>query len=459
MNQPSNSGVLVVSVDWDCHPSCQHGPTVLFQRYTKDNSTSRQFYACSACRDRKDCSFFQWADDKLSCERLAMRKQVSEAFHSEKSMQEEQQLILRKCLDSKDYQNKYCTTCGLLLPPGECLNHVNHNVKNVSVSDLTQPTAIIRAHTNNKMEAQYFFSRQTLSFLMATFKELSIDSVLCIGTPTIHEVCVNQGVISSYLLDIDQRYEQFYPVNKFSRFNMFNRHFFNGEKGADNVDLILHKQNLAIIIDPPFGGLAELLGGTLQHFMKRWKTLHAREKRELPIFWVFPYFLEEKVKENLPNVVMLDYVVDYANHSSFKSDKKRKSPVRIFTNVCAERIALPKEQGYCYCNECHRWVTSENKHCSVCNVCPSKDGNPWKHCFKCSKCVKGSREHCDTCQHCVLPKHICGELAKSKAGCHMCGDIGHKKRDCPKVTAASHRGKWKKRSLGQKKGNAKKMKR
>lgn len=25
----------------------------------------RRFYACSACRDRKDCNFFQWEDEKV----------------------------------------------------------------------------------------------------------------------------------------------------------------------------------------------------------------------------------------------------------------------------------------------------------------------------------------------------------------------------------------------------------
>lgn len=38
---------------------------MLFERY-QSNGRSRQYYACSACRDRKDCSFFHWADEKFS---------------------------------------------------------------------------------------------------------------------------------------------------------------------------------------------------------------------------------------------------------------------------------------------------------------------------------------------------------------------------------------------------------
>lgn len=41
------------------NPHCAHGPTVLFSR----SNNSRRFYACSACRDRKDCSFFVYEDE------------------------------------------------------------------------------------------------------------------------------------------------------------------------------------------------------------------------------------------------------------------------------------------------------------------------------------------------------------------------------------------------------------
>ena len=37
-------------------PWCPHGPTSLFVRYTDKDVV--KFYACSACRDRKECNFF-----------------------------------------------------------------------------------------------------------------------------------------------------------------------------------------------------------------------------------------------------------------------------------------------------------------------------------------------------------------------------------------------------------------
>ena len=41
------------------------GPTLLFERFY-GKGESRKFYACSACRDRKQCAFFHWQDEKFT---------------------------------------------------------------------------------------------------------------------------------------------------------------------------------------------------------------------------------------------------------------------------------------------------------------------------------------------------------------------------------------------------------
>lgn len=41
------------------------GPTLLFVKVNQGKEETRKFYACSACRDRKDCNFFQWEDEKV----------------------------------------------------------------------------------------------------------------------------------------------------------------------------------------------------------------------------------------------------------------------------------------------------------------------------------------------------------------------------------------------------------
>lgn len=450
MEETKGSQIAVVSSDWSTHPHCPHGPTVIFQRLTK-KGVKRQFYACSACRDRKDCSFFQWLDEKISEDRRKARQQINESCQPSTS-QEEHHLRLHRYLQLDECQRKYCTSCSLLLLPEDIESHNNHSVRYLSDLDLTQPSNVIQAQNDDKMKAQYFFSQQTISFVLRSLQQLGVDSLLCIGTPRIHEACEKTGNFSSYLLDIDYRYEQFYTEAKFSQFNMFNRHFFRGTKSIEMVDQFLkNSENVAIVVDPPFGGLAELLGGTLEYFTERCRKLHGRKKCDVPVLWFFPYFLEGKVKESFPKATMLDFVVNYENHPSFMSKqyKKNRSPVRIFTNVAPQRIVLSQEDGYRYCDICNKWVSLENKHCSKCNICPSKDGKAWKHCDQCGKCTKASRIHCNVCQHCVLRDHSCGRKISPHSECHVCGDIDHKKRHCPKLQVLG-----KKNTRGAKRYNA-----
>lgn len=57
---------------------------------------------------------------------------------------------------------------------------------------------------------------------------------------------------------------------------------------------------------------------------------------KLPVLWIFPYFMEPQLKNSLPEYSMLDYKVDYENHSLFTdkpNGRKHGSPVRIFTNL------------------------------------------------------------------------------------------------------------------------------
>lgn len=56
------SGIDVIIEDFKTHPHCPHGPTILFSRREPDGN-KRNFYACAACRDRKQCSYFQYQDE------------------------------------------------------------------------------------------------------------------------------------------------------------------------------------------------------------------------------------------------------------------------------------------------------------------------------------------------------------------------------------------------------------
>lgn len=55
------SGIEVVKSDLQYHPTCPHGPTLLFTRLI--NEKAKNFFSCAACRDRKDCKFFLWEDE------------------------------------------------------------------------------------------------------------------------------------------------------------------------------------------------------------------------------------------------------------------------------------------------------------------------------------------------------------------------------------------------------------
>eukprot|EP00062_Callorhinchus_milii_P004987 gi/632943978/ref/XP_007887249.1/ PREDICTED: zinc finger CCHC domain-containing protein 4 isoform X2 [Callorhinchus milii] len=58
-------------------PMCPHGPALLFAKVKRKEEQVRRFYACAACRDRKDCNFFQWEDEKVSETRLQAREEIN----------------------------------------------------------------------------------------------------------------------------------------------------------------------------------------------------------------------------------------------------------------------------------------------------------------------------------------------------------------------------------------------
>ncbi|XP_060221298.1 rRNA N6-adenosine-methyltransferase ZCCHC4 isoform X3 [Meriones unguiculatus] len=243
--------------------------------------------------------------------------------------------------------------------------------------------------------------------------------------------------MKSLLLDIDFRYSQFYLEESFCRYNMFNHHFFDGKAALEVCKAFLQEEEgegVIMVTDPPFGGLVEPLAITFKKLIAMWKEGQSKDDshKELPIFWIFPYFFEQRICQFFPSFRMLDYQVDYDNHALYKHGKtgRKQSPVRIFTNVPANKIVLPPEEGYRFCSLCQRYVSLENQHCVHCNSCTSKDGRKWSHCFLCNKCVKPSWIHCSTCNRCALSDHSC---SGPKDGCFICGALDHKRSNCPRI--------------------------
>nr|XP_002738407.1 PREDICTED: zinc finger CCHC domain-containing protein 4-like [Saccoglossus kowalevskii] len=423
-------------------------PTLLFERYFQGQKSDKRFFACSACRDRKDCDFFQHEDEKISDARKQARHEFNRSKQPEYTHNEYYKRY-QSALREKPSKRSYCHHCNLLLSPKETKSHGNHRMTtNISNEQLLKPSFVMAPLENKKTNAQYLYNEKTVEFLLKTIQTLGFDRVVCIGTPRLHEVIMSseQKKLDSLLLDIDHRYYQFYPPNNYCRYNMFNHHFFDGDESEKYFQDFLHRNGgdgVVVVTDPPFGGLVEVLAFTIKRIMMLWhkdKTDVCRFQ-DLPVIWTFPYFLEFRIVKWLPSFHMSDYKVGYDNHALFQCGKKNKgTPVRLFTNLSPKTFVLPKEDGYRFCDVCDRYISSENVHCEKCNKCTSKDGRRYHHCELCNHCVKPGREHCSTCNRCELVKHRCIS-DRSSLGCHICGDLTHKRRECPQRTAAKPGGK------------------
>lgn len=412
-------------------PCCEHGPGLLFRRLgVSGKNDGRPFYACSACRRRKDCPFFLWKEQASRCSNskrdLVMRRVLPDLTHSQLH---DKYLELLKCQPRDRY---FC--CRKLLSKTDVRkHHSEHSFTNpVSEADLKRPSRLLHADLNNATKAQYFFSDSTARFIVDTLARLRFDRVLCVGTPTLHEHLRGEQRrpdVRSLLMDIEQAYEQFYGTDEFCWFNMFNNFYFRGEQSEAVVrDTLATGSRCAVVVDPPFGGLVDAIARTVEQIAVQAAALDC----ELKVFWFFPYFNEKRIVAALPRLRMLDYAVDYENHAAFKHDKRAKgSPVRIFTDVPLGQIPLP-ESVYKFCPQCDRWVGRHNKHCAVCSDCPSKDGGPYKHCEHCAMCVKRANEHCAVCNRCLPPGHDCQSKGVT---CFVCKQSGHKSTECPQRPA------------------------
>ncbi|XP_023234754.1 zinc finger CCHC domain-containing protein 4-like [Centruroides sculpturatus] len=426
---------LVIQEDISSNPRCSHGPTLLFTKFVKDaRKTGRRFYACSACRDRKECQFFQWEDEKMS----SCRKN-----HWENELKKTQNKLshkqcikrMKQILKLQESERRFCKTCFCFVLPNEQKAHGQHVVCCVKQEELRKPSNFVLPVINNKKEAQFFFSENTVKFLIESIELLGYERCLCIGTPRIHEHIHSkcESSLKSLLLDLDERYKIFYNQETFCHYNMFNNYFFDGEESEKIFYDYLNDDKIVVLLDPPFGGHVDALMQTYKTISRKWTSITG-VKTELPILLFNPYFMEPRLTEAMPSLVMMDYKVQYINHSSFHNNQKGRkfgSPVRIFTNIEAKYFKLP-DDDYRYCKICKRYVARENKHCFKCNACTSKDGRPYKHCDICKRCVKESYVHCNNCNLCVLINHKC-ELIQRESSCHVCGDPGHKRKNCPKI--------------------------
>lgn len=225
---------------------------------------------------------------------------------------------------------------------------------------------------------------------------------------------------------------------------MFNHHFFAGaEAKAKFLNFLQEKPNekCCVITDPPFGCRTEPLAHTIRTIAVEYKSVN-KSLSMLPVFWIFPYYMETYIQNEMPEMEMLDYKINYTNHDTYHSGqngRKHGSPVRIFTNVPLASVKLPAAEGYHFCPKCRRSVDAGNKHCSSCRKCPAKNGSTYVHCALCDNCVKPSYKHCMNCMRCTqVEGHQCDEFQKNLT-CAVCLARGHNEFNCTEWTNLSGR--------------------
>ncbi|CAL4137201.1 unnamed protein product, partial [Meganyctiphanes norvegica] len=431
-------GVDVIINNISGNPYCPHGPTILFEKF-QASKQSRQYFSCSACRDRKDCSFFFWADQKISSTKMQDWKNIyNEARPNlcHREIYTESDILF----DLGESHLCYCKSCCRLFNKDvdSKLHKMCDIISGISEQQLKYPSTFLPPKDSSKCEAQYLFTSSSIEIILNMLKGLCASNILCVGAPRIHEAITNNQDLSmnSLMLDIDERYCTFFPPEKFVSYNMFNHHFFDTD--SKNVyKKFISQENLVIVSDPPFGGRVELLHHNFLAIQTDWQKEHGIN-RTLPMLFIFPYFMEPQILSFMPGFTMLDYQVDYDNHPLYSSGTKgmkNGSAVRVFVNKPAELFPLP-ESDYNFCEPCNKWVNNTNKHCEKCKGCMSKDGRTYKHCDTCVRCVKPSWKHCQQCTQCKPQDHKCGTINPGVNSCHRCGQSGHKRKDCqnkPKV--------------------------
>lgn len=311
------------------NPWCAHGPTVLFERISsmgKDDKRT-QFYACSAYRDRKDCSAHFKADDvhpsHISQEKKLKWKHV---------IMEDRNTIPHSRLNESVY---YCRQCCQLVEISSDGLHKGHEISKIEEKSLEQPTleGLLESKSSAKKEAQYHFSVESLDVLVNEFilKQKGISRILCIGAPSIHEKILSLYTEKldrnpkSMLLDIDFRLRSFYnsvqrTSDTFCHYNMFNHFFFRVSEQNNYLDFLKDaKGEILIVTDPPFGGKCELIGRTLKCIQKDVINLSGGHD-QIHTMWIFPYYMERFIQQEIPSIKMSDYQVCYSSNgtSSYK---------------------------------------------------------------------------------------------------------------------------------------------
>ncbi|CAD5112224.1 DgyrCDS1455 [Dimorphilus gyrociliatus] len=220
-----NIRVYPEAVDDPNTPQCPHGPCLLLSRQTEGKNKDRKFFACSACRNRKDCNFFRWLDQQGG-----QNKKIDADARiklNEKGARESVRRFNRfkELKETNSPSINFCETCEILLKKDEEKTHLGHLQKIICSNDI-KPSSLLRPLQRDSKNAQYHFSEDSEKFLTKTILDSKFERVVCIGTPRLYESLVRQMDNSQVvLMDIDSRYVTYENHKKLKRSS-------NGAKGS-----------------------------------------------------------------------------------------------------------------------------------------------------------------------------------------------------------------------------------
>ena len=272
----------------------------------------KKFYACAAFRERKDCDFYQSYGDVMNQKKMARIKEMNKRNLQRNNFTESFQIIHDFKKSTNFSTLDFCQTCSRV-KKDSCENH--HSIQ-LSKDSLKCPVSILSQKSQDKKEAQYFFSEATRKFLLSTILKLKFTDVLCIGCPSIFEKIEEVNSIRSLLVDIDARFGNFYNNKKFLWCNYFNGHFFNGDVDRESFrNFLIGSEKILLLIDPPFGAKTELIWHSLDRTLTMLDVFNFKAKAS--VMWIFPYFMERQVVAARRNMKMSDYRVTYRDHKQY----------------------------------------------------------------------------------------------------------------------------------------------
>ena len=170
---------------------------------------------------------------------------------------------------------EFCNTCAKV-SESSCKDNILCSFSKLNRSDLKSPVKILRPKSQDKKEAQHFFSERASEQIVSIIKSENFSNVLCVGCPSLFENLPENLSEKSLLWDIDARLENFYDHRRFLWGNFFNGHFFRGKEEEEIFRnfLIGVDTKLLIIVDPPFGAKTELISHSINRVKNQLGRCH-----------------------------------------------------------------------------------------------------------------------------------------------------------------------------------------